>query len=172
VSSAIFAIGPQPESAMTQTQEIGQEIRHLRQDIRRGRDGSIDFDFAQAIRDAFVHAHAQFRTLFKQWWMRLVVRSVRFRVVADARFQHSSAGRLRHCEIYESPSDRASGDAPLRDRPVDDGWLRGWRALGRNPVFKGGHLRGRLLPKDSDPRQSRHRIHAQSQNHVDVLSQV
>jgi hypothetical protein len=57
-----------------------QEIHH---DIRRRRDGSIDVDFyrvqatalrAQTIRDAFsLKVLAQFRTPFKQWWMRLVL---------------------------------------------------------------------------------------------------
>jgi hypothetical protein len=69
----------QTESAMSQTQEIGQ---HVRQGVRRRHDGSIDVDFyraraaalrAQAIRDAFRHAGARFRTPFKQWWMRLVL---------------------------------------------------------------------------------------------------
>ena len=63
---------------MSQTQEIGQDVR---QGIRH-HDGSIDVDFyraraaalrAQAIRDAFRHAGARFRTPFKQWWMRLVL---------------------------------------------------------------------------------------------------
>jgi hypothetical protein len=77
----------QTESAMSQTQEIGRDVRQdvrqgIRQDIRRRRDGSIDVDFyraraavlrTQAIRDAFRHARAQIRAPFKQWWMRLVL---------------------------------------------------------------------------------------------------
>jgi hypothetical protein len=77
----------QTESAMSQTQEIGRDVRQdvrqgIRQDIRRRRDGSIDVDFyraraaalrTQAIRDAFRYARAQFRAPLKQWWMRLVL---------------------------------------------------------------------------------------------------
>jgi hypothetical protein len=77
----------QLEKAVSQTQEIGRDVRQdvcqgIRQDIRRRRDGSIDVDFyraraavlrTQAIRDAFRHARAQFRAPFKQWWMRLVL---------------------------------------------------------------------------------------------------
>jgi hypothetical protein len=33
--------------------------------------------------------------------------------------------------------------APFGARPVDDGWLRGWRERSRNSVFHGGRLRGR-----------------------------
>jgi hypothetical protein len=68
----------QTETAMSQTQEIGQDVRP---GIRR-HDGSIDVDFyraraaalrAQAIRDAFRQAGARFRAPFKQWWMRLAL---------------------------------------------------------------------------------------------------
>ena len=38
--------------------------------------------------------------------------------------------------------------APAGARPVDDGGLRGWRERSRNPVFEGGHLRGRR-PQES-----------------------
>ena len=63
---------------MSQTQEIGQDVRP---GIRRPH-GSVDVDFyraraaalrAQAIQDAFRHAGTRFGTPFKQWWMRLVL---------------------------------------------------------------------------------------------------
>jgi hypothetical protein len=62
---------------MSQTQEIGQDVRP---GIRR-HDGSIDVDFyraraaalrAQAIRDAFRQAGARFRA-FQAMWMRLAL---------------------------------------------------------------------------------------------------
>jgi hypothetical protein len=67
----------QTETAMSQTQEIGQDVRP---GIRR-HDGSIDVDFyraraaalrAQAIRDAFRQAGARFRA-FQAMWMRLAL---------------------------------------------------------------------------------------------------
>jgi hypothetical protein len=69
----------QTESAMSQTQEIGQDVR---QDVHRRHDGSIDVDFyraraaalrTQVIRDAFRRAGVRFRAPFKQGWMRLVL---------------------------------------------------------------------------------------------------
>ena len=64
---------------MSQTQEMAQDVR---QDVRRRHDGSIDVDFyraraaalrTQVIRDAFRRAGVQFRTPFKQGWLRLVL---------------------------------------------------------------------------------------------------